>query len=1304
MKIFLFFLFLAAAAGIFFLLNLLMRRLAYPIRKRYLHVRTVVAVFLLNLALTNVYSVSLLMSGADSVINSQALRAVFLAMLPNRSYELLYMILLLLLLNFMLTAAAILTVSLVRLFFRNKTEFVDVEEYYGVARLLRFPWAIARKFYRTEGDEVRLTGRGFTLGLWMRGIKNVFLILWAIETIVAGVSVLWAGEEWNQALLVAVRAWYILPMAGFLLAQQIQFFFETEYEGETTVFDSEAIGERLEGSVQLLMEFQKKAFEDADALLYAEYEEDGSEKNDGAHGNDLANTQIHDCRQPEILNIIAGQVKSSGCVMNAAYLNVIVELLNGNSVNVCDYVEGEFVPYLVAYLNFFMSQSKTALLLCPDRELADRLRETVSKTLSSMNSLYSVWNVCGIDDIRKDTYINMIVCAYDDFIKRRVIDKCGDFAENLAAVVCADCGNIFSQDSVHLELLFNSLGKIKARPRYIMLTGEDNDSLRTAMENYIKEELYPANNLYRRPKTGLMIWREESSSRLQRYLGIGNTLSPYLGTALPLALVAAKRDLPRVYIIPDRGRADKSYRDAMTMTAKEVKSYLGSGLNLDSVIRCKPSEALEQQDISMIIAYDTQCNFFNDLWRWMKYGGRDGTLVHIISPPYLLREYFAANFRDKKLYLKNNEFDALIPYSLVMRTSHLLVMLVSLCNSGMSEDELTDVIKRYDWDYGSVEELLTECLRVLYSDEEVHNVYECFHFETVKTFSEEKNGFVCQTRITLTDDTVRERLNAKIGFASIIRNNNRADTLTVFKNNIYNYFLRGQVIAYKGNFYRVATVTDGMVYVEQELSRDLLQYYPISRFTFDSDFHIKDACVDTDTIDFNLYAVSVTREIFGYWSSNCGTDFSNGHFVQVNDLRDETGAPVRTSMRHVSVLELNIRRTALGDRPVNAAVTLCCLLNGLFRTLFPASYQNLFAAATEAPDDSLLSEVLSRGTQADINSIIWSTIPTCVNARKVDPAFVSIYIIEFSCVEYGMTQILCNKFTSVLAMVREYLDWYLRSQVADAAQPDTSDVIRGRNLHFGQDTIPDIFACQELLDFCAKAAPEAGEDYEVRDDDAVEGYSSCTFCGKESLFVTRMEDGRVMCGSCKEHQLTRREEVRELFADTVAFMEKGYHINLPRKLHVRFRSAASIRKAAGDTVGGRILGFYNSANRQLWLESRGPKVAMLSTLIHELTHAWQYRELDMRALQRKLGGEGFLTLIEGHAVYTEINTLRKHNETEYADRLERITLLRDDEYGKGYVMVRDAFRDFEPDAENVNPFTAIKKLADSILKGEVSTP
>lgn len=114
---------------------------------------------------------------------------------------------------------------------------------------------------------------------------------------------------------------------------------------------------------------------------------------------------------------------------------------------------------------------------------------------------------------------------------------------------------------------------------------------------------------------------------------------------------------------------------------------------------------------------------------------------------------------------------------------------------------------------------------------------------------------------------------------------------------------------------------------------------------------------------------------------------------------------------------------------------------------------------------------------------------------------------------------------------------------------------------------------------------------------------------------------------------------------------------------------------------------------------------MTSTLIHELTHCWQQDNLNIAALKRKCHKEETLRMVlEGHAMYVEIETMRKKSEFEYAESLLKNVANSDDIYGKGYRWICEYLKTKALEGSHKTPFEAMKNLVDDIISGEVIVP
>ena len=152
-----------------------------------------------------------------------------------------------------------------------------------------------------------------------------------------------------------------------------------------------------------------------------------------------------------------------------------------------------------------------------------------------------------------------------------------------------------------------------------------------------------------------------------------------------------------------------------------------------------------------------------------------------------------------------------------------------------------------------------------------------------------------------------------------------------------------------------------------------------------------------------------------------------------------------------------------------------------------------------------------------------------------------------------------------------------------------------------------------------------------------------------------------MCPACRSHVTNSRDEIKVMLQEAVKTLESHYGITLPEGIKVKFKSASAIRKQTNTTTG-RVLGFYNLRRREIWIERNGPEPCVFSTLVHELTHAWQHVNINMNAN---------LAFLEGHTSYVEVECSKLRKQEVYAKFLDRCLMQAQDEYGEGYRYWKD---------------------------------
>ncbi len=206
---------------------------------------------------------------------------------------------------------------------------------------------------------------------------------------------------------------------------------------------------------------------------------------------------------------------------------------------------------------------------------------------------------------------------------------------------------------------------------------------------------------------------------------------------------------------------------------------------------------------------------------------------------------------------------------------------------------------------------------------------------------------------------------------------------------------------------------------------------------------------------------------------------------------------------------------------------------------------------------------------------------------------------------------------------------------------------------------------------------KAAEEYAKSYDPQKTGAHFCDFCGVELAGgeYDVLKDGRERCGRCSATALRTGEEFKEIFKVVVRNMEIFYGIKINTAIRVRMTDANSIAKHFGEefvpTPGpdGRVLGFAQKDvnGYSIYIENGSPKLAAMATIAHELTHIWQYQNWDDKAVTEAYGAHNRLEVYEGMAKWAEIQYLLYLNETAYGKREQIRTMLREDEYGRGFI-------------------------------------
>lgn len=193
----------------------------------------------------------------------------------------------------------------------------------------------------------------------------------------------------------------------------------------------------------------------------------------------------------------------------------------------------------------------------------------------------------------------------------------------------------------------------------------------------------------------------------------------------------------------------------------------------------------------------------------------------------------------------------------------------------------------------------------------------------------------------------------------------------------------------------------------------------------------------------------------------------------------------------------------------------------------------------------------------------------------------------------------------------------------------------------------------------------------------------CSYCGREISGVDfyRLPDGRMRCTSCSRTLVKTKEELITIYDCVLANLDVFFGATFGTPINIEMLEERNLKRkihhplATIDDQSILILGVAVNKNKKynIYLENGVPRISLIATFAHELTHIWQYENWDNVKGFPKCPKKFRLLIYEGMAKWVEIQYLYLIGETMIARREENYTLGREDEYGIGFRLYLDKY-------------------------------
>lgn len=719
---------------------------------------------------------------------------------------------------------------------------------------------------------------------------------------------------------------------------------------------------------------------------------------------------------------------------------------------------------------------------------------------------------------------------------------------------------------------------------------------------------------------------------------------------------------------------------------------------------------------------DTACN----PWRSMRgISGKGGKamLLNVVVPPSLLRGYLIANaayFANLLLApltprMQNGIFDAVTQLFLrlangaeiqLVEVQKILSYAESPPVAGQKPHVLSNPFEKLKTHIGQ------------YFGAAVANRLHADSRQTWRQDSKHSGRFIRQTWIALSSCAEQINNTPWLREYSVIHENRRDETLDRLRgDHIYQNYLPGQTKSVAGKQFKVSSVDTGSGLVVLRHTGGIL---PINRNTIR--LSITDPTPENRTLlesvrndyasvclEKSVFEVPFSIEVTGWYE---GLDFSTTW------RRNRVKVPPRiyTPGRALRVSLTNREGTPLLSPGARLAVIQW--LNEAALTLLPESHRYFIAGS--------FVEETNRPATEPSNEIV-PVILLGERASEQDKS--AIWIFEDSHADMGIVGACFDRLEWLLSLCLDYLTWRQGENEPGPVTPRQGFELNHERLSldvfcYGNakpDKALDFSALKTALEQCGlfggrasitaqrhealvdsvkrinthsigNGISSAGENTpSTHTQDRTDSLTNhhCDFCGiKIDGAQADQLDGLMRCLDCGRNAVDRIENANQLSQTVKSTLETEFGIHFKKAIEINFVSPQEIAAQQGEdfiptsdfdrrSVGLAVGGFSvdSRESQKIFIERGHSQVETAMTIAHELTHIWQFEQLDYQRLEEEHG----MSLIEGHASWAEIacaqlmaRSMERSDETDWLTGIERRKtdlLMRDDAYGIGYRML-----------------------------------
>lgn len=941
-----------------------------------------------------------------------------------------------------------------------------------------------------------------------------------------------------------------------------------------------------------------------------------------------------DLSEEPLLQSIARFAESQGLVRNDDYLRGILALTRGSDVLFDAPLYTAAGTYLYPYLSTRISQGDRIVVVCQDAaeipNVIENLEQGFRRVLRTHECL---WKIDSRQALRDDNQTDVLVLTPLDFQDDFLYEEGREFFPRVTMVMLPDADRVIASNNYYCLVMAERLRqKAGHAPQYLFLSTRHTLNLAGSLTQYfmLDQSIHTVQAEYAYGSVQMYVWKARND---------GATLLDNSAQAVPLEVGIAK--IAQAGGIPNINLVSGSAIFPNQVNPKWLDVY----------------DAAERP-IGFAVVADDGFNLPGVIYTYSRYMGKEASVLHVISRPYMLRDYFferaARSLHEQPLMERG-----IAEHALLQRSS--MILLLCRLMQGVPIEEFAAQMQRLtgcdippSLTFSALQALVDKCLHIAFGPN--------IHGHTGFTVREETDNRFRQIRkIRIVEEGILNQLLADTSLVTLRFTGNRPDVrISLFRKMMDQRYLVGQNLIYDHRNYEVRRIdrVNGLIIVDDANSVHNVpeDYIQVRHYTLDETEAFRKGIqaiddgtgMESDTItgshlefqgDRGIQSLTMVRssEALKINSDTVAYYPVHGHAERL-DLTDSTVVAVHPSHQ----LRQQLRRTvgnALylkleGDfaRSDRLTMTLAITLQEMMKTLFPDQYFCLAVCPILEDPDRVYDHRDRHSRQ------IAGMYPRLLNWGEPEPNAIELLIVDDCEGGTGVLDMLYSPegiyLRNVLDMLGDYLNWL-------------KDHEEGSYLYFGAKECPALYDLPGLRQLIQVFSRRYIREHDLLQD--LQLTNCCSFCGTtltpDNSYL--WENGRQICGDCQNAHKPTAEETVQILDHIRWFLSERFGVTLPEGL-------TAVQEKQSEISG------LDMEEQKIILAPELPLVTVHSELLKQAVRMWQLENLRMT------GEPEF----EGQVLYVLLQYLQALQQYQRRRRLHRQALLGTDQTSVGYCSLR----------------------------------